>query len=101
MRKKIGYFNTFIDYIKHFKDHFYLVTPLNEEAHVKIFHLEPSHTPVCMNVFREYLNQSHYLTEVGSYLYKEGGLSQEELYLKAQLVAFCKELRYFGGDFSS
>lgn len=51
MRKNIGYFNTFIDYIKHFKDHFYLVTPLNEEAHVKISHLEPVIHPYARTYF--------------------------------------------------
>lgn len=31
------------------------------------------------------------------YLYKEGDLSQEKIYLKNQLVALCQELGYAGG----
>lgn len=34
-------------------------------------------------------------------LYKEDGLSHEELYLKAQLVSFCHELGYVCGIVAS
>lgn len=36
LKKKIEYFDTYFDSAKNCKDHFFLVTPFNKEAHAKI-----------------------------------------------------------------
>lgn len=77
-------------------DRFYLVIPFKEESHVNIFHLGHGPPPVCIDVLREYWIQSHYLTRVWSYLYKDGDRYKEVLYMKNQLVSFCKEINYVG-----
>lgn len=83
--------------MKHFKYYFYLVAPLNKEANSKICNIEIGIFSMCSEIFHKYWTRRHHLKGEGSYLYKEGGMSKEEIYLKNQLVAFCKNHGYIGG----
>lgn len=97
LRQNIRHFKTYSDRVKHFKNYFYLVTPLNKEAQAKISHLEPGHPPICIYNFYKYWIKSHYLMGVRSYIYKVIYLSHKDLYFKTQLMAIYKELGYVGG----
>lgn len=83
--------------MKDFDDYFYLVIPLIEEEHMKVYCLELGFTPTYSDIFHKYCTQDHYLTRVGLCTYKKGDLSLEELYLKIQHVALYKEFNCVGG----
>lgn len=82
LRQHIRYFETCFENTKDFNYRFYLFTRLTEEAHVKIYCLEIGFISTFLDIFHEYLTQSHYLTGVGSCTYKEENLTLEVLYLK-------------------
>lgn len=90
------YFEPCFDSVKNFKDHFFLVVPLNREAHSTICTLDPDDPP-SYTFFFKYQTLSHFLIWVRMYRYKEEDFSKEELYLKVQLVSFFKELGFVGG----
>lgn len=70
LRKNVKYFETYSNNVIHFKDHFFLVAPLNEEAHANIFRLEPGFSSTCMDSLCKYWTQSHFLVRVGMYRYR-------------------------------
>lgn len=53
LRKTLKFFKTYSNHVKHFRDHFVLVTPLNEEAHVKICKIELEPSYVCTYLFNK------------------------------------------------
>lgn len=70
-RQNIKYFETYSNNVKNFKDCFFLITYLNEEARAKVCILESSPSPVCTGLFRKHVSYSHFLTRARSYLYEE------------------------------
>lgn len=87
----------YYDGIKHFQDRFFFVTPLTEIAHANICIIKANLKYKLTDLFFTLWSQCHFLMGNGSYIYKEEDLSQNELYLKKQLVAFSKELGYVKG----
>lgn len=92
-----NYFEAYFDGMKHFENEFSLVTPINEGAHAQVCAIRIRTENRCTNLFPKFLNQGHFLMENGSYIYKESGMSQKEIYLKKRLITFFKELGYIGG----
>lgn len=86
--------------MNHFKDKFFLVTPLHEDSHAKIFVIETELEYRCMNLFCKFLSHGHFLMGNKLYVYKEVDLSQEDLYLKKQLFIFFKELGFLQDEAS-
>lgn len=83
--------------MKYFKNGFFLIASLHKEAHAIVCTIGTRKKNTCTDLFYTYLNKGHFLTENGSYVYKESDLYQYELYLKKNMPTFIKELGYIGG----
>lgn len=83
--------------MKYFKNWFFLIASLHTEAHEIACTIGTRKKNTCTDLFYTYLNQGNFLTENGSYVYKESDLYQYELYLKKKMPTFIKELGYIRG----
>lgn len=84
----------YYDSIKHFKDQFFLVAPLNKEGRAKVCNIGSDVEYRCTNLFSKFWIQGNFLTGNESYVYMENDLTQKELYLKKWLITFLKKLGY-------
>lgn len=67
LRQSTKYFETYSNSVKHFKDQFFLVVPLNKEAHLKTCRLDPIITCLCTYLFYRYQTHIHFLTIANMY----------------------------------
>lgn len=81
--------------MNHFKNHLFLATPINKEAHTIICYIDPKSPYQSSNII------SKFLSNFESYIYRKDDSSQEDVFLKKQLVSFFEDLDYFRGNFSS
>lgn len=80
----------------HFEIWFFLVVPLYKEAHEIMCIIWTKMEDMCSNMFHKYWNKGHFMMRNDMYVYKEGDISLEEIYMKKQLVTFIKELDHIG-----
>ena len=74
-RKGTKMFEVYSKSVKRFKDHHYLINPLNEVAHANICSIDFKPPYQCLDKFSMFLCQSHFLEDVGSYVDKLDELS--------------------------
>lgn len=82
--------------MKHFKGQLFIIIPLNESSHIKVYVLEIDPIYKCTNLLCKFWCQGHFLTGNESYVYKKYDMFKKELCLKKRLLAFFKELGYVG-----
>lgn len=90
-------FEVYSDYAKNFKDRYYLVTPLTEVAYTSMCDIQFESPFKCLYRLPKCWCHSHFLGEVGLYLYLIEDLFKKETYMKRKPVAFWESLGFVYG----
>lgn len=84
-----------------FEARFFLVSPLHPQTHATVCAIGYKVGGRCTNLFPKYWIEVHFLIGNGLYIYKGDNISQEDLYLKKQMIGFVKDPGYAMGCCSS
>lgn len=82
----------YFESVNNFKDRYYLVNPFGKVSHASLSNIYFELPYQCSDNFSKFWLQSHFLADVECYVYKLNDFSQEETYMKRNLVAFFKNL---------
>lgn len=85
--------------LQYFEERLFRVIPIGLEANATVFSNNDRVEQRCAELFPKYWIESKFLMGSNVYVYKEGDLSDEDLYQKKQLMSFIGDLGYFEGNF--